>query len=65
MFTGAAARFECVRGDLGPGEVCDGIASRLVEEDDVFAVRDPLITESNAHASAEWFGDYESLGQGT
>ena len=64
MFTDAPARFECVCGDLGPREVPDGIAPRLVEEDDVFAVRDPLISESNAHTSAEWLGEQESLGQG-
>jgi hypothetical protein len=61
MLARVLAWLKRVRSDVGFREVGDGITPRLVQEDDVFAVSDPVI-ESNAHAPPERFGEWQSLG---
>ena len=40
------------RFDIAAWEVSHRIATRLVQQDDVFAVGDPLVGEAHAHATA-------------
>src|SRR5258705_7112978 len=52
---------EDTRSDISEREVRDGVAARLVEKDDIFAVGNPLASQFNAHPSAQGLSEQQSL----
>ena len=59
----AVARRQHVRLDVGTWEVRDRVAPRLVEQDNVVALRDPVARVQHAHAAAQRLGEQQPLRQ--
>jgi hypothetical protein len=54
-------RFECVWGNVGLREICDRIAARFEEQDDLLVVGDLGSAEPHAHPSAHRLDVQQSL----
>jgi hypothetical protein len=46
-------------------EAGDRVTTRLVEQNDLVALRDPRSAKAHAHSAPEWFGEEQSLGEGS